>query len=385
MDVRHYFNACDFSKVFDINQLGTKYLLGSTVEKHTQKAGVPNLHKIDVAIFGVPGTNGVWESDENNSPDKIRKELYSLANFVGKNNFVDFGNLKETKSQKATYLALRDIVEYLNEFGIVSIILGGSQDLSIGISDAFKSKKFFSFSTVDALLDVKKGVETNNSTNYLTKLFGSNSNLLQFSLIAYQSHYVATELFSKTKGVGNHLRLGLIREAIQSVEPVLRNTDFLSFDISSIKYTEAAGGSLKYPNGLRSEEACQIARYAGISENLNVFGLFEYNSEADPNSLTAKLSAQIVWYFLDGFLERNKEIQHNEDEVTVFKVEVDDIGKPLKFLKNNETNRWWMEIESLNNQKIYIGCSKKEYKMASNNEIPELWLKYVQKIDGLLK
>jgi hypothetical protein len=44
-----------------------------------------------------------------------------------------------------------------------------------------------------------------------------------------------------------------------------------------------------------------------------------------------------------------------------------------------------MEIETTEKIKLYIACSEKEYAQASNNEIPELWLKYLQKIDHRLK
>jgi hypothetical protein len=39
----------------------------------------------------------------------------------------------------------------------------------------------------------------------------------------------------------------------------------------------------------------------------------------------------------------------------------------------------------LNGEKVTIACSEREYQQAANNEIPELWLKYVQKTDELSK
>jgi hypothetical protein len=168
-------------------------------------------------------------------------------------------------------------------------------------------------------------------------------------------------------------------------EPVLRNTDVLSFDIGAVKYSEAPGSGSFKPNGLRSEEACQLAKYAGLSSRLKVFGLFEYDTEKDEHNLTAKLSAQIVWYFIEGFATRHNELPNENDNNIMYQVEVKNIDNPLVFYKNTETNQWWMQINTYDNKQMYFACSEVEYYQASNNEIPELWLNYIQKLDDILK
>ena len=58
----------------------------------------------------------------------------------------------------------------------------------------------------------------------------------------------------------------------------------------------------------------------------------------------------------------------------------------MVFLKRYRLpSRWWMQIETTEKKKLYFACSEKEYQQASNNEIPEMWMKYIQKIDELLK
>lgn len=383
MDIRHYFNPVIFLTL--PKQCYSKYSVGRAIQKNSLKLTGLNIQNIDVAILGVPNNNGSSNTGSAKSPDIIREELYQLTNFGGNLNIADFGNLRTAKSQKGTYLALRDVVEYLNELNIATVVIGGSQDLTLGICEAFKNDRFFTLATIDALLDVKKGKETLDSTNFLSRVFTSNPNLFQFSLLGYQSHFVAPELFSKTKGVGEHLRLGLLREDIKEAEPIIRNANVLSFDIGAVKYVEAPGRSYVNPNGLSGEEACQLAKYAGISSRLRVFGLFEADTQKDKSGLTAKLSAQIIWYFLDGFItrqiERTKSIENN----VIYKVEVKNVDKPLVFYHHTETNRWWLEIQLLTGEKIYVACSEREYRQASNNDIPDLWLKYVQKTDGLSK
>lgn len=385
MDVRHYFDAVDFSQLSEKRNWNWKYSIGASIEKKTTSLTPQNIQKLEAAIIGVPFDSRVDDKNISEAPNKIREELYQLSKFNKKLNVADFGNLKSAKSIKGNYQALRDIIEYFNELEIVTIVIGGSQDLSFGICDAFKNNKLFSFSTVDAYLDIKKGKETFSSKNYLSRIFSSQSNLFQFGLIGYQSHYIAPELFSKTKGINTNVRLGQLREDFTLAEPVFRNSDVVSFDIGSVKHSEAPGGGSFTPNGLRSEEACQLAKYAGLSSRVKVFGLFEFDVKTDLNNLTSKLGAQIVWYFIEGFLYRRNEDSTKIDTYKMFQVEVKDLDKPIVFYKNSETNQWWMKIQSLDKKAIYLACSVNEYNQASNDEIPELWLNYIQKLDDILK
>lgn len=384
MDVRQYFNPVDFS-LFSEKKALWKHTLGQVIEKSTGKVAVSNLHKLDVAIIGVPFENGVYVGKKANVPNKIRSELYWLAGFQTKINIADFGNLKTAKTQKAIQLALRDVVEYLKDLGVVTVVLGGSQDLSFGISQAFKLQRFYTLSCIDSVFDVKKGTESFDSSNFLSRIFRTQSNLFQFSLLAYQSHLVPLYLFSKTMGVDEHCRLGLLRDDISLAEPLLRNTDFLSFDMGALRFSEAPGTMYINPNGLHGEEACQLAKYAGLSEKLSVFGLFGINLLKEKDGITIKLSAEIIWYFLEGWTNRRNEIGAQSGSRIKYKVEVKDIEQPLVFLQCPETFRWWMEVQSIKGEKVQIACSEREYRQASDNEIPELWLKYVQKIDEFSK
>ena len=139
------------------------------------------------------------------------------------------------------------------------------------------------------------------------------------------------------------------------------------------------------PNGLKSEESCQLAKYAGLSEKLSVFGLFGINLLKDKDAITVKLSAEITWYFIEGFINRQKVTGECSGKRIKYKVEVKDIEHPLVFMKCPETSRWWMEVQSIRGEKVLIACSENVYRQASDNEIPELWLKYVQKIDEFSK
>lgn len=383
MDLHPYFNAVDFSELTKELAYTRKYSLGANIEKHTRKFLEGSLKNVEIAIVGVP-----FETVENSCvptdvPNQIRKELYQLAG-QGKINIIDFGDLKPAISHKGNYLALRDVIDYLSELGIVAIVLGGSQDFSYGVCQSFRNKRLFSFATIDAFLDVKKEKEIFKPDNYLSRIFGSQPNLFQFSLLGYQSYYVPKEYFAKVKSVSVNIRLGLLRDDITRAEPVFRNSDFLSFDFVALKNTEAPGEK-RLPNGLHSEEACQLAKYAGLSNRLNVFGLFGINTGVPGSEITVSLAAQVVWYFIEGFLNRSRLKPGETDGFVVNKVEVSELNAPLIFYKNKETNQWWIQVQSINNEIIYVACSEKDYVDAGNNEIPVFWLKYIQKIDETLK
>lgn len=386
MDVRHYFEPVNFEVYSESNKPAWKYSMGESIEKVTNTFTIEKFAKLDLVIFGVPFDSTKSDSYTTQAPDKVRQQFYCLTKPQSKLNIVDFGNVKPSTSLKGNYKALRDIVEYLNELNIPSLVIGGSQDLSYGISEAYKSNKLFTYTTIDSVFDIKKGKESFNSKNYLSRIFSSNPDIFQFSLLAYQGHFVSPERIAKTKGINYHVRLGQIRDNILEAEPVLRNSDVLSFDIGAIKNSDIPGGNGMNPNGLRSEEACQLAKFAGLSERLKVFGIFEFDPEKDKYDLTAKLSAELLWYYIDGMVNRKSLSEFSSKEkLIVYQVDVKDVSKPLVFLKNEKTSQWWMQIRAFNNEKITLSCTEEEYRQACNNDIPEIWLRYVQKIDELLK
>jgi formiminoglutamase len=379
MNLPDYFNPVDFSHIKSNGYPLGKYSLGLAVEKNSAVFSTSALSKADVALIGVPFENGKWQKKGLSASDNIRKALYRLSAINHKLHVTDLGNLKPATSTRGTFLALRDAVEYLRETDVIPVIIGGSQDLTLGICEAFQSKSFFWFSTIDSVLDVKKGVEPFHSGNYLTRLFKTRTNLFQFSLIGYQNHLTGEKLMEKTKGLGEHIRLGQLRDNIQQAELILRSSDVLSFDMGAVKYTEAPSTHQKNPNGLRGEEACLLARYAGLSQQMKAFGLFGVKAVAE-NCITHSLAAEIIWYFLEGVSCRRQ-----MENRTVYKVQIDGLDHPVVFLHEPKTDRWWFEVQSIQGETIEIACSKEEYNQSADNEIPERWLKFVQKMDSLSK
>ena len=154
--------------------------------------------------------------------------------------------------------------------------------------------------------------------------------------------------------------------------------------MSSIKQSDAPGNSTSSPNGFYGEEACQIAKYAGISDKVSSFGLYDLNPKFDRHNQTTHLAAQIIWHFIEGFYQRKKDYPFTDiDNYQKFIVHLVKINHDLIFYKSNKTDRWWLEIhfiKSLVNKKLIVACSYEDYQMACNHEIPDRWWKIYQKI-----
>ncbi|MDZ7847857.1 MAG: hypothetical protein U5L96_14460 [Owenweeksia sp.] len=52
------------------------------------------------------------------------------------------------------------------------------------------------------------------------------------------------------------------------------------------------------------EEACAICRYAGLSDKVSSFGIYENNPDLDHNGQSSHLLAQMIWYFIEGYVNR---------------------------------------------------------------------------------
>lgn len=126
------------------------------------------------------------------------------------------------------------------------------------------------------------------------------------------------------------------------VEPIMRDADIVTLDITTIKSSEISYKHTISPNGFDGKEICTIARYAGISNRVTSFGVYELKNFNDARS-SAMLVAQILWYFIEGVNFRVADEDFEDDKrYTTYKVPIDD--EVLVFKKSNKTGRWWIEL-----------------------------------------
>jgi hypothetical protein len=99
------------------------------------------------------------------------------------------------------------------------------------------------------------------------------------------------------------------------------------------------------------------------------------------NSISTKLYAQIIWYFIEGVNSRFSEPIFN-DASGFIKYNVSVSGRDLIFIKSKESEKWWLEIilSEENGKKRYLPCLETDYTSALNDNIPERWLRAIKRI-----
>ena len=360
-------------------------LLYSQIEFYAENSKTNFIASSDIAIIGVPEDRNSENKGCSFAPDKIRQELYKLY-APSKVNITDLGNLKQGKNVKDTYFALEEVVYecFKNETAV--ILLGGSKDLTVPVCNAYKKgKKRFNLCVIDSVFNLSNNPDLISSENYLSHILNKNKKLFSYTNIGFQTYYNSPEEINLIKTEHEAVRLGIARTDLFGNEPYIRDADFIAVNIGSVKMTDAPGFVNPSVHGFYGEEICQLAKYTGLSDNVSAFGLFEINPEFDNRNQTSELGAQIIWHFIESFYKRKNE--HDKIVIKKYKkfiVKVDNISDNLVFYKSSKTGRWWVEVpyHTGNKEKKYLlSCSKEDYIKAGNNEIPERWWKFFQKLN----
>ena len=358
-------------------------VLGKKIRPYYKAGELPSLESVKFAILGVnENRRDINYIGEEVSFDAIRMALYSLYPGNWSHEIVDLGDINKGETVDDTYFALRTVVESLLEMNIIPLILGGGQDLVYAQYRSYdKRSRMINIANIDSSFDLGDADLPISNRSYLGKIIVDKPyNLFNYSNIGYQSFYNAPgEITLMEKLYFDGHRLGEITSDISLVEPILRNSDIVILDIDAIKSGDLSYKSKRSPNGFDSREICAIARYAGISNRVTSFGIYELNDFSEAES-AAMLIAQILWYFIEGVNFRiDDEDFSNETLYTTYKVPID--NEILVFKKSNKTERWWIElpfISNVNNKlksKTLLPCTYGDYLGACNQEIPDRWFK----------
>lgn len=365
-----------FSKELSMQQLGQR------ISIHTE-TDFPNLDLMEIAIVGVIENRGSDKINDAVELNRIRKEFYSL--FPGNWIFAvaDLGDILPGESLQDTYFAVRKVAASLVKMGVVPIVIGGSQDLTYPLYRAFDElEQMVNLVCIDKKFDFGKENDVISEKSYLSKIILEEpNNLFNYSNVGYQTYLSAQEEIDlMQKLYFDAYRLGEVSSNISIAEPVFRDADLVSLDLTSVKSADSGNFVTFTPNGFNGKEICALARYAGISDRVSIFGIFNHHNSKQE----AVLIAQIIWYFIEGFYFRSNEFPFgNKDQYLKYRVPLDD--QELVFYKSNKTDRWWIEIpfEVPGNNKLkrntLLPCSYEEYVHATNAEVPERWWKAQRK------
>jgi arginase family enzyme len=335
-----------------------------------------DITEADIVLVGCSETRGTGIEFANTySPDIIRHEFYSLYHWHKEVKVADVGNIKRGSTLHDTYAALKAVIGELTSLGKRVVVLGGSHDVTLAQYNAFVlQEKVIDAVCVDARIDLDMD-SVFLADNFLMAMLTSEPNYVKhYNHIGFQSYLVHPNMLETIDKLHfDCFRVGNVKENIEEMEPVIRNANLFSFDIAAIQHAHAPANRLT-PNGFTGEEACSLMQYAGMSQNLNSIGIYGYVSELDEHNLTAKQIAHMMWYLMDGIYKGKQEAilsdRNHFNEFTLAFAEVETI-----FLQSKKTGRWWMKMP----EGKFIACSKTDYIIASNNEIPERWMRAVER------
>lgn len=351
----------------------------------------PDLDELDLALISISEERGNANTEQLTEHDSIRKAFYSLYEGSFSLRMADLGMIKRGERAKDSYIALQQVVDELLSRGIVPIILGGSHDLTYAQYQAYASfEKKIDLGVIDASIDLDLVAEipqAPTANSFLNSIFTNEPNyLFNYAAIGFQTYFVpqaALQLLNKL--YFDSYRLGEVRSTMREMEPVLRDCDLLSIDLSAIRAAENPGCSAAGPNGLTADEICQLCKYAGASEKLTSLGIYEYHSSKDRDGQTALLVAEMIWCFTDGFYQRKKEHPIKDKQAFLKYVTATDKGDyEIVFFKSKLTEKWWMQVpspkNSANERSYLTPCSYADYELASRGELPDRWWRLQQKL-----
>jgi formiminoglutamase len=342
---------------------------GNNIQRFEQS--LPDLKHTQVALIGI----GEEEADA------VRSALYPLSFPFGKLKIADLGNVR-----KEDHSFIIPVISELLEGKICPVIIGREGKFLQAQFEAHHAKQpAVSLAVVNEKLAFHPQ-SGEMKGNYLNPILQNKAHLFHFTAIGCQSHFVDEAVFRELeKRHFDCIRLGKARANLPDTEPFIRDADLLGFHLNSLKRIEAPGVADASPSGFFTEEACQISRYAGMSDKLTSIGFYGFEKSKNADALTAGVVAQLVWYFLDGFFNRKNDFPASTDGLTEYIVDPKGYGQPLTFWKSNKTGRWWLQVPVKPRKKHQrhrlIACSYNDYILASKDDLPPRLLQAFKRFD----
>lgn len=358
--------------------------------------------EVDAAFYQDPPSNGiavifipVYDHLYQNQSAKdwvadFRLSFYQLFGGDWKTPLFDLGIINPGQTINDTYLALKEVVSELIKNNLFPLIVGGSQELTFPIYQAFeKLEQTVNLLTIDPSFDLGDPDKTIASDGWLNKILAHQPNFLfNFSLVGYQSYLTDPKEIKLLDDLYfDAFRLGDFYTNERMIEPQLRNADILSFDLTAIRSSDYKSNQRNLPHGFYGEDACRIMRYAGMSDKLSVVGLFNFLPNNAGYGSDINLLAQMVWYFIEGFNLRKQDYPIGSKSAYLkYRVNIDDFKDEIIFYKSNKSGRWWLEvpypkIKGVKLQRhLLVPCDYEDYENALKNELPDLWLRTYKKL-----
>lgn len=340
-----------------------------SLAKHIQYFRGENqkLHPKQCVLIGV----------DKQAANAVRKELYPLSWAFPSLKLTDLGNLKKTSND-----FIIPFLKEVMESQLFPILIGTQTNSIFAQFQSFLNiRDQVSLISIDDRIPITQDLKQGNKTHYLNKIFHQRrESLFHFGLIGSQAHFTDPDLIDWLYQQNfEYLRLGTAKNKLEDVEPLLRDGDLLSLNIDALKQTDAPGQTNPSPSGFSLEEACQLSRYAGMSDKLRSFGIYGINTKAKRKlAPTAQAVAQLIWYFIEGRYHRKGDYPLTNKGMTEYVVDWKGNDHKLTFWKSPNSGRWWLQLVAKTSHKLerhrLIPCSYDDYIKATQQELPDrLW------------
>lgn len=383
----------DLSIYFESVSTLRDYIAGKLGERVRMNdgSGFPEPKENCIAFVFVPDYRNGVNSTGSDWVQDFRNSFYDLYGGEWNSEIYDLGIIRPGETVADTYVAVKDVVSELIKNNIFPIVIGGAQDLTYPVYQAYeKLEQTINLMAIDPGLDLGDPEKEISADGWLSKIIlHKPSYLFNFSLFGYQSYLVNPKEIQLLDDLHfDAYRLGEFYSNSRMAEPLLRNADILSFDMNAIRSSDYKGNKKHFPNGFYGEDACRIMRYAGISDKMTSLGVFNFEPANHEGYYSdVNLLAQIIWYFIEGYNLRKKDYPIGTKSAYLkYRVNIDDFKDEIVFYKSNKSSRWWLEVpypkmKGIKLQRhLLVPCDYEDYENALNNELPDLWLRTYKKL-----
>jgi hypothetical protein len=335
--------------------------------------------KPKMVLVGVEESRNAFDNKScDKAPAIIRQWLYSMRGFVEGAVICDVGNIRGNKVIDR-YSALREVSSFFLQKKAVVIVLGGSQELTRSLVESLSyQQQELSLVVVDAMVDAGESGDFSSRSWLSAQLLNATASHINLTVAGLQNFLVSNkESDFLVKNNAEVLGLGKIRrELMQNIEVSFRDADLTSIDFRVLANQPLVEGVLS-PQGLDNYDACAMCRYAGLSDRLKVFGLFETPFSQNQEDSNGWLAAQMIWHFMEGVNNRFYDYPvASTDSYRSYMVAINGLNEPLKFYQNPINDRWWLVVGDINGEEKLVACMPDDYRSALRNELPDKWWHY---------
>lgn len=379
MDLNIFFDSVD-EQLFD--SISSPHAVAKSLTINS--FNISELDGFDLALIGLTENRGSSRTGEvEKAVDFVRQKLYNLKKGSGGYHVLDLGNLRNGMSLEDTHQRLEEVCHFLISKNIIPVIFGGTQDFTKAQYRSYEPfEKLITLLNVDAFVDLDESEQTPPNERFLYDIFTKEPNyLFNYIHLAYQTYLNDQPTLETLESLFfDAVRLGQIKDGSKEMEPLVREADMISWDLSAIQKTYCPGTSQPQAFGMTGEEACQLSWYAGLNSKLSSYGIYEYYPENDDDQFsTASVAATMIWYFIEGYYNRKEEKGFGSSDYLKYEVSLEMDPSSIVFYKSKLTEKWWMEVPYPKDyhkfaRNAIVPCNYSDYETTTKGEIPERWI-----------